>query len=1024
MWLHKLYQNNVLATLAYLFVLMLGFLAYPQLPKEQAPEFKVNAVSISVNLPDASAEDIERLVVDPVERMLRSKIKDIDHVSSDAQSGAATVHVTFKDIKRPVYEKHIQELRREVQVLAQSDWPKAKTPAILEASSFSEDWYKVLVYGPGNDDNFRRQARQVQRDLQQLPGVANVMNKGLEDPELHIVFHPERLVGLGIDPSALADTVQAYFHDISAGTVKVDGREWRVRVTGTENPAANLAALPILAAKGTVKLGELADITRTSQAALLGARFRGQPCIVLMPFKQAGANTLELIDRIKAYIDDRNRMSATTGVQLFLLIDTSDTIRLALGVMEQHAWSGMLLVLAVTWLMLGTRLSLLTTLAVPFSLAGVFIVLQITENSLNLSVLLGVVIALGMLVDDAVVVIEAIGQQLRQGLSALDATIAALREVWLPVATSSFTTIAGFLPLMLMGGFLGEMMGIVPQVVCLGLLISLVQALWILPAQAVVVVKHEGGSSWRDRFRLSLQRRYTRLLIRIIRAPKRGLLILMAIFVFAGSAWAFGWVASELLPQGASNGFILTLEMPTGTAKQATLAKLEEIEHLVTPLFKSGELRASAAESGQTNINGKDVTGNEYGDIWFSMNAGVGRDASALLPEVRAAMAKLTGMVGVWVEGENSFFNQVGKPINLVLSGASGDEMDAAVAELKTILGKISSVHDIKLDIVAGLPELKIRLDSEAIQRAGLNPTVVTRTLQLLSGGESVASFIDQGEPFGVRVRASDSNSHDITALLRHTVVRPDGGSIPLSQLVIAEQRLASANISHVDYKQILNLQADLDKEKIDTLEVNKLIQERWAQVRDRYPDIHVNTGGEAIAINEGLSQLKQQFVLGIGLIFIIVGAQFKSYGLPFLVLLKVPMAFAGLIIGLLISREPISLYTLYGAIALAGIAVNSAILMFSAAHDRLGAGMGVVHATVYAARRRMLPILITSFTTLVGLLPLAMSSEQSCTQWRPVATAIVWGVGFSTILTLFILPLLYRLAMGFAYRKGKFGQP
>jgi multidrug efflux pump subunit AcrB len=174
------------------------------------------------------------------------------------------------------------------------------------------------------------------------------------------------------------------------------------------------------------------------------------------------------------------------------------------------------------------------------------------------------------------------------------------------------------------------------------------------------------------------------------------------------------------------------------------------------------------------------------------------------------------------------------------------------------------------------------------------------------------------------------------------------------------------------------------------------------------------------LAIQEGLGQLWQQFVLGLGLIFIIVGAQFRSYGLPFLVLFKVPMAFTGLVLGLLISREPISLYTLYGAVALAGIAVNSAILMFSAGHDRLAAGMGVVHASVYAARRRLLPILITSSTTFMGLLPLALSSEQSSTQWRPVATAIVWGVGFSTILTLFIVPLLYRLAMGFSFKKAK----
>jgi len=1026
MWLNRLYQNNVFATLAYLLVLLLGILAYPQLPREQAPELSGKFAMVTVTLPDASAEDVERLVVDPIEKMLREKIKDINHVNSNADNGSASVNIEFKDIKPPLYERRMQELRREIQALALTNWPKAQPPDIQEANSFSQDWYKVLVYGPGNDDNFRRQARQVQRDLQQLPGVANVMNKGLEDAELQVVFHPERLAALGIAPNAFASTIQAYFNDTSAGKVKVDNLDWLVRISGKDNPAANLANLPILSAKGLVKLGEVAEITRTSQTALLGARFRGQPCIVLMPFKQPGSNVLQLIDRIKAYIDERNKLSASTGVKLYLLIDTSDTIRNSLKVMEDHAWSGMLLVLAVTWLMLGTRLSLLTTLAVPFSLAGVFIALQVTGKSLNLSVLLGVVIVLGMLVDDAVVIIEAIGQHLRRGLSSLEATVAALKEVWLPVATSSFTTIASFIPLILVGGFLGEMMGVVPQVVCLGLLVSLVQALWILPAQAVVIVKPETKATWRDRLRQRLQLTYTRLLIRLLRAPKRALAALAVVFVLAGSAWVFDWIKSDYLLQPPNYGFFITLEMPTGTSKELTLAKLEEIEALVTPLFRPGELRASAIESGTANINGKALEGHQYGDIWFTMHSEAGRDASALLPEVKKAMARLTGMVGVWVEGESTALTSLGKPINLMLGGAAGAELDSAIAELKGILGSIAGVHDIKLDIVTGLPELNIRLDGEAVQRAGLNPSTVSQTLQLLTGGESVASYTEEGETVAVRVRAQVGNSHDITSLLQHTVVSPTGGTIPLSQLVQAEQRVSPASIGHIDYMRNLALQADLDKEKIDTLAANKLIEARWNEVKSRYPNIHVGFGGEMLAIQEGLGQLWQQFALGIGLIFIIVGAQFKSYGLPFLVLLKVPMAFAGLILGLLVSREPVSLYTLYGAVALAGIAVNSAILMFSAGHDRLAAGMGVVHASVYAARRRLLPILITSFTTLMGLLPLALSSEQSSTQWRPVATAIVWGVGFSTILTLFIVPLLYRLAMGFGQRlsRVKFSPP
>ncbi|MBT9100300.1 efflux RND transporter permease subunit [Methylovulum psychrotolerans] len=1016
MWLTRLYDNPVLANLAYSLVLILGVLAYMQLPKEKAPDANLNIIEISIPLPGASTEDVERLAIDPIERMLRSKIKDIEHVFSNAQSGAGQVTVVFQDIKRPLYERRLLDVRRELQALAQTELPKDTVPDVIEVNSTNPDWFKVLVYGPGEDDNFRRQARQVQRDLQRLPGVLRVDTKGLEDPELHVVFHPERLAGLGIDPTALADTVRAYFRDLAAGMVEVDGREWLVRVTGTDNAAAQLAALPIIAAQGTVKLGDLADISRTSKKVKLGARFRDQTAVVVMPMKQPGANTLDVIDSINAYIGQRNRLSAATGVKLFLLIDTSDAIRDALAVMEGHTWSGMALVGAVTWLMLGTRLALLTTLAVPFALSGVFIALQLSGQSLNLSVLLGVVIVLGMLVDDAVVVIEAIGQYLRRGLAPLVATVAALREVWLPVATSSLTTIASFMPLMLVGGIFGTVMGVVPQVVCGALLISLVQALWILPTHAAATVKLGAEAWWRERLRRRLQKHYTLLLLRVLRRPGRALLAVAAIFLLAGAALGLGWVRFDFFPEEPNYGFVVTLEMPNGTPSARTLDKLTEIERRVGSLFNPGELRASAIESGAVVIDGKYLYGHQYGDIWFNLNTDAKRDAAALIPLVKPVLQSITGTVGVWVEGDAP--SHTGKPIKLMLSGVGGQELEAAIAELKRLLGSLPSVHDSKLTNVAGLPELQLHLDSAAIQRAGLNPDAVLRTVQLLADGESVARFTDQSEPVGVRVRAHNGNATDIAVFLRHTVTRADGSVVPLSQVLVAEQRIGPASIVHRDFQRIVTLQADIDKSQTDTLTINQQIKARWAAVSGRYPGVQVNFGGEIEAVNKGLSQLGQQFVLGIGLIFLIVGAQFKSYGLPCLVLLKVPMAFAGVVLGLLLSREPISLYTLYGAVALAGIAVNSAILLFSAAHDRLLGGMGVVHAAVYAARRRMLPILITSLTTLVGLLPLALAADRSATLWRPVATAIVWGVGFSTLLTLFIVPLLYRLAMGGARPK------
>jgi len=1016
MQLASLYKNHVFANLVYLLVLVMGSLAYLQLPKEKAPDKPVNSATVLITIPGASAEDVEKNLVEPVERMLRSKIRNIKHVSSNAQTGITFINIEFEEIEKTIYERRLLELRRELQVLAQTELPKTAAPAeIYESSLKNSDWFKILVYSPGEDENFRRQAHQIKQDILSLPGVSLVDTKGLEEPELQVVFHPERLAGLGVSPTALADTVSSYFKDIAAGVVKVDEREWLLRITGTDDAAEQLAQLPVTAAKGVVKLGELADIKRGNKAVKLGVRFRGQPAVAIVAVKQPGANTLQLIEQLKRYIDSRNQISNSTGVKLFMLIDNSDEIRHAISGMEQHAWSGMLLVLAVTWLLLGTRLSLLTTLAVPFSLAGVFSALQLTGQSLNLSVLLGVIIVLGMLVDDAVVVIEAIGQSLRRNLTPIAATVSALKEVWLPVCTSSLTTMATFLPLMLMTGFLGNLMGVVPEVVSLALLISIVQALWILPAHAAATVKPETGYRWRDRMRQILQRRYGRALIAIMRRPFTGLGLLLAIFILSGTAIALGWVRVNLLPSIPDYGFVVTLEMVNGSPSARTLATLEEIEKRVTSVLQPGELRASSAESGGIQKDGQYVYGHQYGDIWFNLNQS-SREAATILPQIKPLLTNLEGAADVWVENDSQSFTGE-SAIFVNVKGTPGSHFNAALNCLQAIVAATPGTSQVRINSIAGLSELDLHLDGLAIQRAGLKPDTVARTLQLLADGEKTGSFIDNGEPVDVRVLAAQNQIHDITDLLSYTVAGNDGSSIPISQLVAVRSRIGPAAINHFDFQQVQTIQASLDKSRLDILDAIHSIRERWQQEQDRFPSVSVSFGGEAETVQEGLDQLKQLFLLGLGLVFIIAGAQFQSYGLPFLVLLKIPMAFAGVILGLFVSHQTISLYTLYGGVALAGIAVNSAILMFAAAEDRLKSGMSVMHASVYAARRRFLPIFITSLTTLVGLLPLALTSDKASTQWQPVASAIVWGVGFSTLFTLFLMPLLYRLAMERCWR-------
>jgi len=332
---------------------------------------------------------------------------------------------------------------------------------------------------------------------------------------------------------------------------------------------------------------------------------------------------------------------------------------------------------------------------------------------------------------------------------------------------------------------------------------------------------------------------------------------------------------------------------------------------------------------------------------------------------------------------------------------------------LKAILQQNPAVRDIIDDDSRGQMELALRVNQDAARRAGISPAEVTRTLRLLVDGEIVSKMQDRGEELEVRVRALPRTLATIGEPGNYTLPLPNGGRIALKELVHSTTGPSNNSIRHYNFRRTITVEADLDKARTDTVTANREIQELWDQIAERYPSIDLDFSGELDDIQESLDAIAVLFLFGVGLMYLILGTQFKSYFQPLMILATVPMAFTGVVIGLIITANPLSLFTLYGVVALAGIAVNAAIVLISAANERLERGMSVLHATLYAARRRVIPILITSMTTIAGLFSLATGLGGASLMWGPVATAIVWGLAVSTVLTLFVVPLLYRLFMG-----------
>ncbi len=1052
-------QNHVLANLTFVLVLVIGFLSYQQMPRQQDPTINFNWITIISILPGASASDVETRVTDVLEGAIKG-IPDMRFVSSNSRENTSSILVRFEDMDERTYDKRLSDLRRELEGVQDELPEEAEDTVIVEITTGNAfPAALIAVTGVADDEQLRKRAQLAEDAIEQMSGVDRIDTVALDNPELSISFYPEALESLHLTPGQLADSITLWFQDISAGTVNIGNQSWLVRIVGKDSNPTTVAQLPISGLSGEVPLSRIARVERSREKSSQKASFNGKPAILLSVLKQDNTNIIQLVETLNTWVDEQNKIIAHTGIELHMVDDQTLPTKKAINIMQSNALIGLFLVLLVAWLFLGTHISLLTAIGIPFILAGTFWILASLGETLNITVLLGVVIVLGMLVDDAVVVVEAIYYRMQRGMGSLQAAQEAMKEVAMPVTTAVLTTIAAFLPLMLLPGIVGKFMMVIPMVITIALAISLVEAFWMLPAHI-----HASKLNFKKRSRIQrsresvihwIQLKYSKLLIRALRWPKMTLSVIVLSFMTAIGTLAAGMIKVDFFAADTLRIFYINVEMPASTRLEETLRITLKVEEQVKKHLQENDARAVASYSGLMFTETEPLYGDQYGQIVVSLlpRQSNTRSVEAIVKAMRKDVTSVIGANNISFMVLSSG-PPASKPISVKVRGDDYAEIKSASDTLRGILENINGIKDINDDASRGRMELTLRMNHDAIRRAGISPIDITRTIRLLTDGEIVAEMQDNGEKLRIRVKAdrnqdSGKKSQDIGALLNFRMPTSSGASIPLNQLVTQTRNVSLGNIRHYNFRRAITLEADIHKleqqedfvacrlkpalyainqdwgEKrdyakcqLDTVTANKIMLEKWQKYRKEFPNIDLNFSGQLDDIQESIDAMGKLFIIGIGLMYLILGTQFRSYFQPIIILATVPLAFTGVIIGLLVTQNPLSLYTMYGIVALAGIAVNAAIVLISAANDRLRKGMSAVHATIYAARRRVIPIIITTLTTIAGLFSLAAGLGGQSLIWGPVATSIVWGVGFSSVLTLFAIPTIYLAGMRRKERK------
>lgn len=1004
-------RNPVLSNLLMITLTVLGVLAFVDLPREMMPKISFNWAFIVTPYPNVPAEDVEQLVSIPIEDEI-ADLDGVNQITSVSSEGLSFIWVKFDLMSENKFSKYLSDLKIEVD--------KADLPDDVEdtdVEEFDTDDFIPIISVVLSGDFPEKVMKDLSEDLSDLfldvKGVSEVAVAGTREREIWVEVAPEKLYAQGLSLDQVANSIVMRNLNLAAGDMKTGSEKLLVRTVGEFNDVNDIGSSVLLRSGADghqVFLKDVAQVNDRWEEEKSRSRLNGLPAVTLSISKKAKANSLDVIKQIKQ-ITEEYQSKLPPGMEVVYTNDNSIIIRDILQKLQNNAWMGLVLVVAILWIALGWRNALITALGIPVTLAMTMLFLKYTGSTLNGNALFGLVLVLGMLVDDAIVVMENCFRYLQEGLSPREAVLRGAHEVAAPVLASVFTTIAAFLPLMLLPGIIGRFTRIVPMVVSLALLASLFECFFILPSHVAEWSKsnqrHAKASS---KFFESILGLYRRSLERVMKRKKL-IAIVMPIIIIV-SAGLIPLVGVEMYRDEEVSEFFVRVKMPEGTSLDATDQVIKRIEREAMNLPAS-ELHAVVGTPGLLQSEDEWLFKSSVGQVIVDLKERRDRTMSIdrLMDMMRQRTADIPGMESIELAKVNTG-PPLGKAVEVRVQGKYFEQMEAVAGVLKRELASINGVYDISDDYNPGKRQVKVRVDPERAALFGLDVTRVAASIAAAFDGIKASVLRDGDDEVDIRVKFNDEDLREIADVTRLKFLLPDGSWVPFYNLASITVEPGVADIRHFDRDRAITVSANVDKKVISGVEVNQRLVRRFKDVEDEYPGVRMYFGGEFAEFREAFSGLLQLFLIGLGLIYLILGTQFRSFIQPVIIMIAIPFAFIGAMIGLLISGNPFSITTLFGFVALAGVVVNNSIVLVSFINDARASGVEKRESIIQAGMLRLRPIFLTSVTTVFGLLPMAMGLGGKSEVWGPLANTIVWGLTISTFLTLLIVPGVYELVV------------
>lgn len=1065
-------QKSITVVVLSALILIFGTYCYRVLPRESEPDITIPNVFVSTNYRGVSSSDIETAVTVEIEKKLKGLdgLKKIQSVSSEGMSSINIEFVTGTDI-----DKAVQDVKDKVdEAMGELPGDLDEDPSVFEVN-FSE--LPIVVFslsGTCGLPCLKKMADDLQDDIEAVPGVLEVQVTGGLEREIRVEVFPEKLAYYGLTINSLEHVLTSENKNTSGGSIRLGSGRFLLRVPGEFATPDEIYGLVVKTHNGEpVYLKDVARVVDDFKEETSRARLDGRAAVNIAVKKRTGEGIIAITDEIDRLIA-KNKLIWPEGTKITKVMDKAKDIRLMVADLENNILSGLVLVLITIFFAMGMRNAILVSLAIPFSMLLSFTVLYLLDISLNMVVLFSLTLALGMLVDNAIVIVENIYRFMEQGASRVEAAMKATSEVAYPVIGSTLTTLAAFAPMLFWPGIMGEFMSYLPLTLIITLSSSLFVALIINPALASLFIRIKGEPVARNtaanpdalsvehpvHIRGPLLKGYSRMLTFSLRYPFVIIGFAFCVLVLMIQAWLLTVGLErpvEFFPEIDPKAMYVNVDVPEGADLDYIDRILKRVEMAVADTtsvedavldYPDARYHGALASREYTSALGRSYTGPS--DLPNIINiytrgivtAGPGsafdpntpnhigirfldledRDRSTheTVDDIRERVRGIPGgkiTIAMQEEGPPT-----GAPINIEISGDNFSVLGEIARKIKNAIAKIPHVKDVRDDFKEGTPSVQVKVDRQKAALFGLTTDMIGFALKTAYNGLDVSSYREGNEDYDITVQLGEPDRRVIDVLHELMIPTPSGQQVPLTTIATIRFAGSIGDIVRINNERVVTVKANVEETKVPG-PVARAQAEEMLRTIPLPPGYGVKFTGEFEFQQESEDFLTKAFIIALLLIFLILVSMFNSVGQPFIIMTSVILSLGGAFLGLMLFNQPFGIImTGVGVISLAGVVVNNAIVLLDYTNKLLERGYALKEAVISAGATRLRPVILTAITTILGLIPMVTGISydfhnltiswvsESSQWWRSMAIVVIFGLIVATFLTLVVVPTLFYL--------------